>query len=259
MNSRRCHAVVSRSPPTGFTLIELLVVIAVIALLLAITLPALRRARAFGQRIVCASQLRQIAFAWHAYLADYNQQFLQGPTVNHWFGGWRGSIGGPAARPLNRYLGLPAEPNGPGQAKVFRCPADQGDADYGPVAYLAFGNSYQTNPLLIGPGPLPMAGEGFGALGELDSRINERLTNLKADAVCDPARLLLVGDTNWDTQWEPTIPVAGRVWHQVQDRYNLAFFDGHSALIEIHKGVYLDSDYRVQPFRELDALAGAIR
>ncbi|MHC4352206.1 MAG: prepilin-type N-terminal cleavage/methylation domain-containing protein [Planctomycetota bacterium] len=47
----------------AFTLIELLVVIAVIALLLALLIPALRAAKEQGQRAVCLSNLRQLTTA----------------------------------------------------------------------------------------------------------------------------------------------------------------------------------------------------
>jgi prepilin-type N-terminal cleavage/methylation domain-containing protein/prepilin-type processing-associated H-X9-DG protein len=48
---------------TGFTLIELLVVIAVIAILLAVLMPALTAARKLGKRIVCGSNLRSMGLA----------------------------------------------------------------------------------------------------------------------------------------------------------------------------------------------------
>lgn len=61
--------------PAGFTLIELLVVIAIIAVLLAITIPAVSKAMAAGQRAACASNLRQIGAAVHLYLSDRNGLF----------------------------------------------------------------------------------------------------------------------------------------------------------------------------------------
>jgi len=55
----------------GFTLIELLVVIAIIALLMAILIPTLSRARETAKRMVCSSQLKQVGVAMAAYAADW--------------------------------------------------------------------------------------------------------------------------------------------------------------------------------------------
>ena len=52
----------------GFTLVELLVVISVIALLLAILMPSLQKARQTAQRLVCSSNMRQIVFGLYSIL-----------------------------------------------------------------------------------------------------------------------------------------------------------------------------------------------
>jgi len=66
----------------GFTLIELLVVISIIALLIAILLPALTQARDSARRISCASQLKQWGIAHSLYATDNDQQILSTITAH---------------------------------------------------------------------------------------------------------------------------------------------------------------------------------
>jgi prepilin-type N-terminal cleavage/methylation domain-containing protein/prepilin-type processing-associated H-X9-DG protein len=56
----------------GFTLIELLVVIAVIAILMAILIPALSRAREQGKRAVCLNNTKTLVLGWTVYCQDHD-------------------------------------------------------------------------------------------------------------------------------------------------------------------------------------------
>ncbi len=62
----------TRSFRNAFTLIELLIVIAIIAVLIALLLPALGQMRKTGRQLSCAARMRQVAIAWSIY-GDENQ------------------------------------------------------------------------------------------------------------------------------------------------------------------------------------------
>ena len=68
----------------GFTLIELLVVVAIIAMLLAILMPALNKVKKIAQRVVCGTNLKGLGNAQVVYANDYNGQYAcQGHGADH--------------------------------------------------------------------------------------------------------------------------------------------------------------------------------
>ncbi len=242
-----CFGGRSRAAHGGFTLLEVLVVIATIALLLAIALPGLRRARAQSHQVMCQARLHQIAVAWSAYLDDHRGHFLQQVNANVNYGGRQGA----AAvfridKPLNAYVKLPLRAT---ETELFRCPTDAGMPSARPRCYDYYGTSFQTNLMLIGPDQLGV--NPADPCRPVLETVNLRLRKLNRSRVSTPAsRLPLIGDFGWVAAYIFNNTQRGD-WHERPTLHDIAFLDGHVAPVLIAKGLYVTSTYAVIPFRDL--------
>ena len=107
----------------AFTLIELLVVIAIIAILAALLLPALTRAKQKGQQAVCLSNLKQSGLAFAMYLNDHDNHFPDQRDLKASLpGGYRPWISWPPSDPRGGWAATTLQNECP-NFNVWSCPA----------------------------------------------------------------------------------------------------------------------------------------
>ncbi len=217
----------------GFTLIELLVVIAIIAILAALLLPALARAKDKARQVGCMSNEKQLALAWQMYAGDNQDTMvpnapLGGTTANTWCGSqtedWHNN-------PYNTnrlyYTKSILAAYLVDQVGVYKCPADTIPSDNGPRVRTvsmqgAMGNLYIHLDYNKGQKAYVKLSELTGQLKPSDAIV------FLDENMCSMNDGYLQVDTYDDNGW-PDVPGA---YHDLKGSMNFA--DGHA---EIHKWI----------------------
>jgi prepilin-type N-terminal cleavage/methylation domain-containing protein/prepilin-type processing-associated H-X9-DG protein len=228
--SRKTHSVPDCARANGFTLIELLVVIAIIAILAAMLLPALSKAKGKGQQIACLNNQRQLQLCWHMYATDHNDKLILNVTGGT---GWIQGNMQNAAEAVNTTLlknGLLFPYNK--AFGIYRCPADMRRSTEG-IAFRV--RSYSMNCYMNGNDVT--ADKGFAAPGVY--RVNRKLADITRPAassafvfVEEHESVIDDGHFGFAAEGNSWYNLPG-LWHRGA---NFSFADGHSSFRKWQNG-----------------------
>ncbi len=219
------EALTKRTSGYGFTLIELLVVIAIIAILAAMLLPALAKAKDKAKRTQCMSNMRQIGFAFHMYDTDFNGQIPAHGSYD-----WASPYSGDSIlKSLIPYLGGKV---GNACPKVYACPSTPADTDpfWAPTKWTD-GNLVTSSVVLDRPLHTLKNPSRMIVFHENWRRQNPMLTEPEGSG--PPGQYSQWH--NWLWGWEQT-----GVSHDKGSGANYIHVDGHASYIKILKLTSLD-------------------
>jgi type II secretory pathway pseudopilin PulG len=132
----------------SFTLVELLAVTAVLAVLVALLLPGLERARDAGRTVACVNNLRQMGLAYTLYGAEHDGAIVYDMTLTSWSVGSNGYSLPNTTGKLADSTGLPSY--GRGGERFMSCPAFSLETDrklHTPYPVVnGTGTNYENNP-----------------------------------------------------------------------------------------------------------------